>query len=269
MTDPERLSLRSKGLAAELLRAASDEQPSERGMQQTLLALGVSGVMLGTTSAAAAAGTQLASAASTTAAASGVGLASSGAAGTVSAVLIAKWVGIGVLGGFSVVGAAAVATRPPPRPAVAHAPAAVPRAAHSAASITTPVRAELQPAVVASATPASAPSATQPRGIVVEPRTPEPAADESAPLAAEVAYVDRARGLLAAGQSSQALSLLAGYERRFHEARLLPEVLFLQLEGYERAGLRSEAQRVAERLVSSFPTSPHAGRARKLLRESH
>src|SRR6478736_4762406 len=180
MTDPERLSLRSKGLAAELLRAASDEQPSERGMQQTLLALGVSGVMLSTTSAAAAAGTQLASAASTTAAASGVGLASGGAVSTVSAVLIAKWVGIGVLGGFSVLGAAAVATRPPPRTAVVHAPVAVPQAARSAASIATSVRSELQPAVVASAAPVIAPSATQPRAIAVEPRAAEPAADEPA-----------------------------------------------------------------------------------------
>ena len=143
MTDPERLSLRSKGLAAELLRAASDEQPSERGMQQTLLALGVSGVMLSTTSAAGAAGTGLASAVSATASVSSAGLASSGAVNTVSTVLIAKWVGIGVLGGFGVVGAAAVATLPPPRTAVTHAPVAVARAAHSSASIAKPVRPEL------------------------------------------------------------------------------------------------------------------------------
>jgi hypothetical protein len=42
-------------------------------------------------------------------------------------------------------------------------------------------------------------------------------------------------------------------------------VLFLQLEACERLGRPSEAQRAARRLVSGFPQSPHATRARKLL----
>jgi len=52
MTDPERFSQRSTGLAAELLRASAAEQPNARGMQQTLMALGLSGVVLSTTSVA-------------------------------------------------------------------------------------------------------------------------------------------------------------------------------------------------------------------------
>jgi hypothetical protein len=94
---------------------------------------------------------------------------------------------------------------------------------------------------------------------------PEPALDVGAPLAAEVAFIDRARGLLAAGQAEQGLQLLSGYERQFPEARLLPEVLFLRLETCDRLGRRAEARSAAQRLVDGFPKSPHAARARQLL----
>jgi outer membrane protein assembly factor BamD (BamD/ComL family) len=101
--------------------------------------------------------------------------------------------------------------------------------------------------------------------VAVESRAAEPALEAGSPLATEVAYVDRARALLAAGQSSQGLALLEHYEQKFREARLLPEVLFLQLEAYQRAGRSAEARNAAQRLVDGFPKSPHAGRARKLL----
>jgi hypothetical protein len=61
------------------------------------------------------------------------------------------------------------------------------------------------------------------------------------------------------------LSQLAGYEREFPEARLLPEVLFLRLETCERLGRGVEARAAAQRLVDGFPKSPHAARARQLL----
>jgi outer membrane protein assembly factor BamD (BamD/ComL family) len=98
-----------------------------------------------------------------------------------------------------------------------------------------------------------------------EPVVSAPAIDVGAPLAAEVAYVDRARALLRAGQTEQGLSLLRGYEAQFPEARLLPEVLFLQLETLERSGRTGDARAAAQRLVDGFPQSPHAARARKLL----
>ena len=75
----------------------------------------------------------------------------------------------------------------------------------------------------------------------------------------------RARSLLASGQAEQGLALLARYEHEFPEARLLPEVLFLQLQTLERLSREGEARRAAQRLVDGFPKSPHAARARKLL----
>jgi len=92
-----------------------------------------------------------------------------------------------------------------------------------------------------------------------------PVLEVGAPLAAEVAYIDRARALLVAGQAEQGLALLRGYEREFPEARLLPEALFLQLETCDRLGRASEARAAARRLLEGFPKSPHASRARKLL----
>ncbi|HYP90195.1 MAG TPA: hypothetical protein VEQ59_18620 [Polyangiaceae bacterium] len=265
MTDPERISKRGAGLAAQLLQAGADEQPSEGGAQRTLVALGVSGVVLTSTSAvSAAAGAKLTSVVSSGAAMSGAAGASA-TIGVLPAVALAKWIGIGVVAGIGVAGAAAVAT----------APSEPPRAVSSAARAATSVRP--QPAMPKSPAPgpplALAPAPEASRVLVTPLATanvvdPPPAAfplDVGAPLSAEVAVVDRGRSLLGAGRASEALAQLEGYEREFSEARLLPEVLFLRLEAYERLGRSSDARRIAARLVRDFPKSPHAARARKLL----
>jgi hypothetical protein len=239
MTDPERISRRGRGLAAELLRASADEQPNTAGMQRTLAALGVSGVILTATSAASAA----------TAPVAGTGKA-------VTATLLAKWIGVGLVGGLGLASAAAVVTEPPAAPP---APLVVTNAttpkAHVAPRVVVPPPVEVAPAPSTSSAPRT----------VVPSAPAKVAEDESAPLAAEVTFVDRARADLAAGRTVEALSALGDYERQFPDARLLPEVLFLQLETYERLGRTSDARRAAQRLVSGFPRSPHVGRARVLL----
>ena len=271
MTDPERFSRSSTGLAAELLRAGAEERPSERGVQQTLLALGLSAVVWSSSGAAGATAVvgsaKLTSALSASAGTGGVGLGTTGTVKAVSATLVIKWLGVGIVGGVGLMSAAAVATRPA-MPDVVE-PAAVPAPAHVPAA-----RARTQPEphpTVADAPPAPAASELAIAAVAPAPRVSAVAThaasalDAGNPLAAEVAYVDRARTLFAAGQAGQGLALLERYERSFPEARLLPEVLFLQLEGYERAGRGAEARRVAQRLVEAFPNGPHTGRARKLL----
>jgi hypothetical protein len=268
MTDPERISKRSHGLAAQLLQAGAEEQPSEIGMQRTLAALGA-GAALATTSAAAA-GTAKATGAAG-AGAGGAGFASAAAGGAmkaVSATLLVKWIGIGVVGGIGLAGAAAVATSPTPPPssgvrASVRPVVAVPaQAAHDTPRDISPSTAvEVSTAEAAPAAPVT------PRVSVAEPMSTAPMElGIGAPLAAEVAYVDRARALLAAGRSDQGLAMLLSYERQFAEARLLPEVLFLRLETCDRLGRKSEARAAAQRLLEGFPKSPHAARARKFLR---
>jgi hypothetical protein len=268
MSDPERLSRRATGLAAELLRAGSDEQPDARGVQQTLLALGVSGVVMSAGSAAGAttlAKAQLTSMVSASTAATGVGLSGAGSINTVSATLIVKWLGIGAVGGFGLAGMASVATQPT-RVSVSQAPTSAARVEPARPRPAT--RHLPPPAVVSSATAEVAASAAPlPRASTAEVQLPEPPTDVAAPLAAEVAYVDRARALLAAGHRSQGLLLLEQYEQKFSEARFLPEVLFLRLEAYQRADRGSEARSMARRLVAAFPNSPNVGRARTLLAE--
>jgi hypothetical protein len=255
MTDPERISHRSSGLAAELLRAGATEQPHGAGMERTLAALGVSGALLTTTAAAsgAAAGAGLATAAT-----------GATAAKAMSTLLLVKWIGVGVVGGVGLAGAAAVVSEPAaPVPSVVSAVASAPRAATqprvavvepmAAAEAEAPLAMVVEPPVVAAPPP----------GQVTSPR--QAALDVGAPLAAEVAFIDRARALLAQGRTEQGLSLLGGYEQQFPEARLLPEVLFLRLETCDRLGRAAEARSAAERLVGGFPNSPHAARARQLL----
>ena len=266
MTDPERIAQRSLGLAGQLIRAGADEQPGDAGLRQTLTALGVSAAVVSSagTVSAAAGGVKAAGALG----AGGAGLGASAASGTVtgvSATLLLKWIGLGVVGGVGLAGAAAVVTTPAsPAPSAAHTLASAPRAP----SARTPSKPTLPPPSIAVEAPpvdvAPAPLAVVPRSSVGA-RAPASVFEVGAPLAAEVSYVDRARGLLAAGQAEQGLLLLQGYEREFPEARLLPEVLFLRLETCDRLGRKSEARSAAQRLLDGFPKSPHASRARKLL----
>lgn len=248
MTDPERISHRSSGLAAELLRAGATEQPHSAGVERTLAALGVSAALVTTASAAGGA----------TAAAAGTKVVKA-----VSGLLLVKWIGVGVVGGIGLAGAAAVVSEPTASVASATVAASAKRV--PAPRATPPVE-PAAPEVVAS-----------PAVEVAEPEVPslptvssaaapsKPELDVGVPLAAEVAFIDRARAALAAGRAEQGLSELAGYEREFPEARLLPEVLFLRLETCQRLGRQAEARAAAQRLVDGFPKSPHAARARQVL----
>jgi TolA-binding protein len=266
MTDPERISKRSLGLAAQLLQAGAEEQPGEAGMQRTLAALGVSAAVVTTASTAGAvAGTVKATGA---AGAGGAGLgatAAGGAVKAVSATLLVKWIGIGVVGGIGLAGAAAVATSTAaPSASVSPKVVAVPRASAVPAAATPEAAQASVVAEAPTAAPEVAPAAAAPR-VSSETSLSAPVLEVGAPLAAEVAFVDRARALLSAGQADQGLALLQSYEREFPEARLLPEVLFLRLETCDRLGRKTEARAAAQRLVQGFPKSPHASRARKLL----
>jgi hypothetical protein len=275
MTDPERICKRSSGLAAELLRAGAEERPGDAGLQQTLAALGVSGAVMTTATAAgavSAAGSAKLMSASAGGAASGGAAAVGGAATAtkaISATLLVKWIGIGVVGGVSLAGAATVVSAPHPSAPLTTAHVA-PLPAPTLSAPATP-QPEATPVAEARPEPEPEPEPAPP-SVVPPPRVVASAApagseqvDVGAPLAAEVELVDRARALLAAGRTEAGLQLLLSYEREFPEARLLPEVLFLELESYERSGRSAEARRAAERLLSGFPKSPHASRARRLL----
>ena len=271
MTDPERISTRSFGLAAQLLQAGGDEQPAAAGIERTLLALGVTGAALTSAvaaNAAAASGAKLSGAALGSAAGASAGGVAGSAAKVVSATLLVKWIGLGVLGGVTLSGAAALLSAPAP-PDSAPAP---PVSASSPKLVTVPAASSgpalvVEPAPLPSSAPAAvvaAPTVAPSHGAAAAV-APDVVLEVGAPLAAEVAFIDGARARLASGQAEHGLSQLRRYEQEFPEARLLPEVLFLRMETCDRLGRSSEARAAATRLVEGFPQSPHAARARKLL----
>jgi hypothetical protein len=91
--------------------------------------------------------------------------------------------------------------------------------------------------------------------------------DEPPPLAAEVVFVDRGRAAYQGGDLVAAERALAGYEREFAVPRLLPEVLYLRMEIATQRGDRARAVALAERILRQHARSPHAARARRVLRD--
>jgi hypothetical protein len=243
MTEPRRLlSDPEGGLASELLRAGVEEEPSPHAVERTVAGLGAGAATLGIVNTAASAPAVVGAAATTTL----------GAAGAMK--LLAIGAAVGVASGGALFGVARVVERAE-RPPTFQAP-------H--------VSAPLPPNPVVSAPPVVAevpPSLADPAVTEVPAARPKaPSAHSgSSPLAAEVALVDRAHASLRRGDARGALGLLASYEAAFESPRLLPEVFALRMEASESAGDDQAARRWASRLVSRYPRSAQAARARALL----
>ena len=238
------------GLGRALLRAGQDEWPSDDALSRTLTAVGAGAAVVAVTGGAAAS----AGASAGTAVKSGAMLVSFGT--------VMKWLGVGAVSGVVVAGVAHELT-PPLTPRLdAQAPIAAPPApVHGAAE-------KARPTAKSEAAPPSEPIAEPAKpSAFSHPAAHAPADDTEshAPLAAEVALVDRARALLASGNPGPALEELGRYETVFPEPRLEPEVLFLRMEAHLAAGNTTRARETAEQSVRLFPRSPHAARAREVI----
>lgn len=246
MSDPERLLHGASGnLAARLVRAGASEAPSRRRVERALSAV--------------AAGTSTLGAAGT-AGALGVGGAKAGSA-ALGFVVLAKWASVGMAGGALVsLAAHGLAGRAPVRTAPK------PEAAHVAVAGVTPVVSSSARAVER-APGASENTPPRPVPAVASARVEAASTLEEAraPLAAEVAFVDRGRTLFRNGTPSAALAALASYESEFPARRLLPEVLLLRMDALAATGQRGAAEALAHVLVRDFGRSPHAARARAVL----
>ena len=274
MSDPERLLHGSAGaLSARLVRAGHDEGPSRRSLERTLAAVGVATTTLGAAGTAGALG-------STAGAAGTAGaLGAAGKATTLTLLGVAKWAGLGVAGGVVVSLAAhgleTRATAPRAATSVVVTAPAAPSAAHDA---TGPARRAAEIAVrraedAAPGEPSASPTdaKTTRRALVPAPTAaPLASTDDttSAPLAAEVTFVDRARTLFQRGDTRGTLAALRDYEREFPERRLLPEVLLLRMEASNAAGDATGAQAFARAIVREYGKSPHVARARAVLSEA-
>lgn len=139
---------------------------------------------------------------------------------------------------------------PAPRPPVAAVVAAP--AAPSIESTSEPAPA--LPSVDVSALPSSPPE--QPR------RAPTPAAAKAerstTSLDEELARIDRARGQLASGKPSEALSEVKGYRREYAVQSFADEADSVEIRALAALGRTTEARVLAERFLSKRPGSPYA-----------
>lgn len=270
-----------------LLQAAESEQPSAASLASALTSLGIAGAMTGAASGAAASGAPVSGAATTGAAATGAaGVAAlTGVAATQGKLSVlaltaslAKWIALGsVVGGAGIVAVHAVTDEAPP-PTAAHSGAVPPAppipthaAAHTAATHAAP--ATSTPAVANTGSghaPASKQTRARAAGLPAEraaapPGAAVPEAIPAETLAQEIAGIDRARSLLAAGRYAATSAALDDYERRFPKHHFNPEVLYLRMEAASGAGRAQEARRLAQRLLASYPASPQSEKAKQVL----
>lgn len=123
------------------------------------------------------------------------------------------------------------------------------------------------------APPPEVPPPTEPVAVEVPPApSPEPVRQPSKPvdevdlLAKEVQLLDSARAALP-NEPRRALEVLEQHRREFPRGALIIDAELVRLEAYLRAGDRSRATTVANKLIRSAPQSPVAARARRLLEE--
>ncbi len=255
-------------LLQSLLSAAREEQPSHAAVQRTLTAVGVG--------AAVATVATTASAAATGATQGLAGVASFGSAkGVMSTTLfvVLKWVGAGALAGIvatSAVYAVSEPHVPSPHAAEANGPvvASAPPKAPPAQGNALPTHEGVEPPPPVPATSAAlAPSAapgTSAR-VALPPVSVPAEVDPDTQLAAELGVLDNARQAVAAGNAPRALQSLNDYDARFTRPNLLPEALYLRLEALTLQGDKSGTEAIARRILRSYPSGPHAARARAVL----
>jgi hypothetical protein len=264
----------------ELLETGLSDRPDPGSLGRTAAALGALG-----TASVAAPGISAASAA--------------GSIGQATTVLVAKWIGVGlVTGGLLGTGAATVTARhvaPELRPHAAgvtsaarvqdsrrrppgavadegsraeptsddREAAAVPISPSPRAAAT---RSPSQPDESARVAPAGDRAGHPSSGEVAEaPSAATAQVDDPGRLAAEVALIDRAKQMLGRGDAAGALRELDVYRRSRNTGALEREALVLRIESLARIGATSEARRLAQSYLETFPNDAHGGRLRDLL----
>ncbi|HKQ69255.1 MAG TPA: hypothetical protein VJT73_07950 [Polyangiaceae bacterium] len=274
-------------LGSALIMAGRAERPKAAALARTIAAVGVGAAVAGSAGSAAA----------STAVASNAGAALLAKVGAKSTLLlvVAKWTGIGVLGGVVTLTASTELSKP-------RAPVVDTAVVEVATSKDAPVRrrgpppsAEVpspetidesvdEPTTRVEPLPGAVKSTPRARwedegtqnsleSSMPEPRPAPPALNPQpvepvAPPASEIALVDRAWRIIQGGEYSLGLAVLASYEREFPSPSLYPEVLFMRMQAAQRLGDAKGAEAVARHIVSAFPKSAQAVRAGALLAKS-
>jgi hypothetical protein len=236
---------------AEILRAWATRQPSDAARANTLAAIGLSGLALGSAGAAAAGGS-----------------ASIAPKAALASWSLLKWIAIGAAVTVGVGGAAYVRETATPSTTPASVPAAstaLARETSSPASVaSTPswtVVPATPPAHTSDPAPVHGSSASAPREPPARATAPSSA---SSSLDEEVRAIDQARSSLAAGDADRALALVDAHDARYAGGALAEESADVRIEALYQSGRRKEAHALAIRFLSTYPKSPYARVIRSL-----
>ena len=96
----------------------------------------------------------------------------------------------------------------------------------------------------------------------------DPSVANAASLNAQIAWLDRARRAIEAGDPATALHLLDDYRATYPEGTLSQEAELLRIEALLAGGQRAAAESLATRFIAAHPSSPHARRIRELVNPS-
>lgn len=243
--DPDELDLL-------LLGAGTEEAPSSRAKQRTLLALGLA---VGTAALGAKVGT---------------GLTGGKAVGSLPVALFAKLTGVGVVAGGLAVGAAAVFTSMSEEPTARNTPAVsawLQEPSSTPVASASTVSASEEEGLEAPPTVASAERKVRLAPAEPAPRVPVPVeSSEPAPtnaLAEELDLVERARAHLQAGRARDALRLLDRRDADHPRGVLGIEATVLRVEALVQLGDRAAARSIGEAFLKRHPRSPLAPRVRQ------
>lgn len=260
MTDLERLLDESPSPRTRaLLRAGRAETPPPRFSEQLLASVGAAAAVgVATTGVAASVSTSVKLAGSISGAASSAILSPS------LALLAAKWVVVGALGGGAL--AAGVELAVAPQGATSNAPRSTVTNAPSSTIVASPVA----PSTKAEALPDArtvepiAPSLVIASGAPARAATPVAAssATGSRQLGREVEVIDRVRSALASGNSALALRELDSFARMATTGVLDREARVLRIRALRDAGDAAEARKLADQYLLDFPNDAHAVRMR-------
>jgi hypothetical protein len=244
MSAPERLldNGRTSETARALLGAARDEQPSSEALGRTVAAM-----------TAAVAGVSTASTTTTT---------SPPNAAAHLATISVKWIGVSslaLMGGLA--GWLAWSHGQPPAPPTTDVVAAT--TAPPSPSEMLPTSAQPSPSAIAP--PAGeAPRHASPATMSAA-SAPVAAASVATPgdsLASQVAALDSARNLLAAGDASGCIVALDRLQRDYPRTPLAQEAVVLRVQALVASGRTSQARALAARFLAAHPDSPYATRLR-------
>lgn len=287
-------------LARRVLRSAEHDRPSPSAMAGTGRLLGLGAALAGSLSGGAAGAAAGASVAGTATSTTAAGAAATGAA-QLGGVIVAKYMGIGVIASVLATGGA-VAVRSAYHTAQERRTAseALPSASAAAREVAGATRAFAASPTEQREAPSGPLEARHPertgsssraapnelQGHGTGQASPEPsvaafALTEDPPalgvsslgpagpsLSEEVALLDRARQALRDRNPAQALRQLDTHAERVPHGSLMTEATVLRVEALVQAGRRNEAVLLARRIIAQAPESRHASRVRILVPEA-